>query len=266
MSETVPLAHQISGDDAAPALVFLHGLYGAGNNWRGITPAFITAYQVILPDLRSHGRSPHHPRMDYRDMAADVVALLQAKGITKAHVVGHSMGGKVAMAMALTAPDRVAKLAVVDIAPIAYDHAHEHGGIIQAMETMDLASLRDRRDADAALAKDIAEPVVRQFLLTNLEHSNQGWQWRLPLSILADQLGVLEGWPTMTAAAWQGNAYFMYGGASDYVEDEGRRAIKTFFPTAELECFNEAGHWVHAEARADFTQRLSEFLAKDNKN
>lgn len=256
MSDAVELACTATG--SGPPLVFLHGLYGSGNNWRSQARELADRYRVLLPDLRNHGRSPHHADMDYRALAADVDALLAREGIDQAAVVGHSMGGKTAMALALTRPQRLAALMVVDIAPVAY--AHEHGGVIAALQRLDLDGLSRREEADAALAPEIPEPMVRQFLLTNLQRQGQRWGWRIPLDILAAQVPVIEGWPAL-AGEWRGPAAFLHGGASDYVDSDGEAAIRRHFPAAGIEALPGIGHWVHAEAPRDFLARLEAFLS-----
>ena len=261
MSGVVTLAATAEGH--GPALIFLHGLYGSGNNWRGIARACLDDHQVLLPDLRNHGRSPHDPDMDYRRMAADVVALMDARGIERARLVGHSMGGKVAMTLALCHPTRVERAMVVDIAPIAYDHSAEHGGIIAALQGLDTRGIDNREQADAALAAAIPSAMVRQFLLTNLQRRNSGWTWRIPLDILADQLPVIQGWPLPNLENQQTPLLFLHGGASDYVDARGRAAIARQFPEASVEAIAGAGHWVHAEAPAAFSERLRHFLVSN---
>ncbi|PWG62201.1 alpha/beta fold hydrolase [Spiribacter halobius] len=255
MTQTVELACTETG--SGPPLVFLHGLYGSGNNWRSQARALADRYRVLLPDLRNHGRSPHVADMDYRAMAADVDALLAREGVERAAVVGHSMGGKTAMALALTRPQRLAALVVVDIAPVAYHH--DHGEIISALHRVDLNALTRREDADTALARDIPEPLVRQFLLTNLQRQAGGWSWRIPLDLLAGQIPVIEGWPALDGR-WEGPAAFIHGGASDYVDSDGAAAIHRYFPAAALQAMPGIGHWVHAEAPEDFMARLRRFL------
>ncbi len=262
MSETVELAGQASG--TGPALVMLHGLYGSGNNWRGIARQFEKSHRTLLPDLRNHGHSPTHPDMDYRRMAADVLALLDREGIDQASLVGHSMGGKVAMALALTAPQRVERLLVVDIAPMAYDHSAEHGRIIQAMREVNLGALRSREDADSALSESIPHAAVRQFLLTNLQREGGHWQWRIPLDILADQLPVIQGWPSGLGTFSDAPVEFIHGGASGYVDDRGRAAIAGHFPDATVLSYAGVGHWIHAEDPKRFSTDLHTFLSDNN--
>ena len=262
MSDPVELASTDSGQ--GPALVMLHGLYGSGSNWRAIARAFEASHRVLRPDLRSHGQSPHCADMDYRRMALDIVALLERKGIDQADIMGHSMGGKVAMALALTAPSRLRRLMVVDIAPMAYNHEAEHGGIIQAMQSVDLAAAPNRDAVDHALAATITHPMIRQFLLTNLQRRDDGWAWRIPLDILADQLPVIQSWPEGLGTLTDRPVRCLHGGASDYVGAAGREAITRHFPGAGIIRYDSVGHWLHAEAPQRFTDDLKDFVAEDD--
>lgn len=257
MSTALPLVCTEAGDGAG--IIMLHGLYGSGNNWRGIARALEPEYRMLRPDLRNHGQSPHSPDMDYRSMAEDVVALMDARGLATSSLVGHSMGGKVAMALALMHPERVERLMVVDIAPVTYDHSQEHGGIIRAMQAVDLGSINSRDDADQQLEERIAAPMVRQFLLTNLQRQGDGWSWRIPLDTLADQLPIIQSWPQALDGTWDGPACFLYGGNSSYVDEAGRTEALKRFPNAQLDCIEDVGHWVHAEAPAAFIDRIQHF-------
>ncbi len=257
MSAALPLACSEGG--TGESIIMLHGLYGSGNNWRGIARALEPTHRILRPDLRNHGQSPHHADMDYCRMAEDVVALMDAKGLQASSLVGHSMGGKVAMALALMHPERVERLMVVDIAPVTYDHSQEHGGIIRAMQAVDLASVNSRDDAEQQLEESITAPMVRQFLLTNLQRQGNGWSWRIPLETLADQLPVIQSWPEALDGTWDGPVCFVYGGNSSYVDETGRKAALKRFPKARFDCIQGAGHWVHAEAPAAFIDRIQQF-------
>ncbi|MRH78367.1 alpha/beta fold hydrolase [Spiribacter sp. C176] len=241
--------------------ILLHGLYGSGNNWRSIARRFEKDYTLYTPDLRCHGRAPHHPDMRYTTLAADIIDLLDKENIDQAKLVGHSMGGKVAMATALLEPTRVSGLMVVDIAPVTYDHSREHGSLINAMQALDLTAVNSREDADQALSKSIPNTPVRQFLLTNLVRQDNQWAWRLPLDILADQLPELQDWPaSLSGRQWDGPAHFVYGGQSDYVLPSSHATIRQFFPAATLHCIDGVGHWVHAEKPDAFATELHSFL------
>lgn len=262
MNEPVELASTDSGQ--GPALIMLHGLYGSGSNWRAIARPLEARHRVLRPDLRSHGQSPHRTDMDYRRMAADIVALLDRKGIDQADIMGHSMGGKVAMALALTAPSRLRRLVVVDIAPMAYNHESEHGGIIRAMQSVDLAAASGRDAVDRELATTITHPMIRQFLLTNLQRRDGQWVWRIPLDILADQLPVIQSWPEGLGTLTDRPVRCLHGGASDYVNAAGRAAIARHFPAATIIRYDGVGHWLHAEAPQRFTDDLNDFVAGDD--
>lgn len=262
MSAVITLNEQTLGRDDGPVLIMLHGLYGSGSNWRSVAKPFADNYRIILPDLRNHGRSPHHPDMDYRSIARDVIALLERHAIGSAAVVGHSMGGKVAMALALMAPERVSHLMVLDIAPVIYAHKSEQSSVIEALQALDLSRIQSRDDADEALADAIPKPLVRQFLLTNLQRSGDDWTWRIPLAQLSDALPSLLDWPSELTGSWLGPAYFVYGGASDYVQASSRPAIDARFPGARYHCLEGVGHWVHAQAPAAFIEQLKDCLAE----
>ena len=242
-------------------VILLHGLYGSGNNWRSVARRFKDDYTVYTPDLRCHGQAPHHPDMRYTTLAADVIDLLDQENIEQANLVGHSMGGKVAMAVALLASTRVSHLMVVDIAPTAYEHSQEHGALISAMRALDLSRIDSRDDADQALSESIPNPQIRQFLLTNLVRQQDQWSWRLPLDILADQLPALQDWPAaLNERHWDGPAHFVYGGQSNYVVPTHRATISQLFPAATFHCIEGVGHWVHAEKPDAFVTELHSFL------
>lgn len=240
-------------------LLILHGLFGSGANWGSHAKWLSQQFDVILPDLRNHGRSFHAPDMSYPTMAGDVERLLDALGIESALVLGHSMGGKTAMTLALQAPQRVRALLVADIAPVAYQR-NGNGPLITALQRLDLAAVRSRADAGAALAAEIPSQAVRQFLLTNLQRGSAGYHWRIPLDILADQIPQLESFPALDGR-YQGPALFLYGAASDYVTAAARAPIQHYFPAAQLQAIPQAGHWLHAEQPEAFAAAVRQFLS-----
>lgn len=254
----VELNDTVTGD--GPPLIVLHGLYGAGNNWGRHAKWLAERWQVHTPDLRNHGHSPHSPTMSYEAMAADLVALLDGYGYQDAVILGHSMGGKAAMALALTAPERVRGLVIADIAPVRYE-----GGLqdtIDALHAVDLSSIASRRDADSQLAEWLADTALRQFLLTNLERADSGWQWRIPLAYLADNLQTIQGFPELSGT-WDGPTLALHGERSAYVsEPASQERIQAYFPRAEIEAIPGAGHFLHVEAADTFQQRLGDWLAQ----
>ena len=234
-------------------VVLLHGLFGSARNLGGAARALASAHRVVSMDLRNHGDSAHAPGMDYATMAADVVETMDAAGLPAAAVVGHSMGGKVAMQLALTAPARVTRLVVADIAPVAY--ASHFGGFARAM--LALSPGLARSAADAALAPDVPDPAIRSFLLHNYRPTEG---WRIGLAEIAAALPRIETWHEETAT-YAGPVLFVTGARSDYVLPAHRPAILRLFPAARFVAIKDAGHWLHAEQPEAFNATLGAFLA-----
>ena len=243
-----------------PPLVIQHGLFGSARNWATLAKALAATRRVIAVDARNHGRSPWHDRMDYPAMAGDLRELIEGEGLGRPVVLGHSMGGKAAMALALTAPESVGALIVADIAPVSYRHSH--GDYIAALRALDLSAIARRADADAALRDAVPEPGVRGFLLQNLAFDDGEARWVLNLDALAGAMDDLTAFPFEAGAArYDGPALFLRGGASPYVTEQHEGAIKEFFPTAIIETLEGAGHWLHAERPAEFLEAVGRFLA-----
>lgn len=240
-----------------PPVVILHGLFGFSDNWQTVAKALADTHLVITPDLRNHGRSPQAPTHSYPEMAEDLKAFLEAHWIFSTALIGHSMGGKVAMQFALDHPDMVEKLVVVDIAPgQANDN---HSAIFQALFQLDLHRIHSRQEADTLLASRIADPGIRQFLLKNITRQPGGsytWKMNLPAlwqaypQILAGVSGEPFDKPTL----------FVRGSRSDYIKDEDFALIKTLFPQAGIVTVEGAGHWVHADQPEALLQILRQFL------
>jgi esterase len=237
-------------------LAIMHGLFGSARNWAGAAKALSADWRTVAMDLRNHGASPWADAMDYPAMGADVWETLEAEGADDAPVImGHSMGGKTAMAATLSRPEDVRALVVVDIAPVAYGHSNE--AYLDAMRDMDLSAIARRADADAALAASVPEPPLRAFLLQNLLFEDGAARWRLNLDAIAASMGALTDFPFDAATArYDGPALFIGGSLSEH-ED----AIKSFFPQARIETIQGAGHWVHAEAPDAFMAALTGFLS-----
>jgi pimeloyl-ACP methyl ester carboxylesterase len=258
---SLPLNLRIYGEGVQGLLpvLLIHGLFGAASNWRGIARRLAAQRRVLVPDLRNHGDSPWDERMDYPAMAGDIAALLDAQGVERAHLVGHSMGGKVAMWLALTEPQRVGSLVVADVAPLRYES--RFGGLIKALLRLPLTDLRDRRDADARLGEGISTPAVRGYLLQNLVQDAQGlWRWRLNLPVIADSMDAILGFPDPEGRQFPGPALFLHGGRSSYVTAEALPRIRALFPLARLRSIPEAGHWIYAEQPEPFTAAVAGFL------
>jgi len=245
--------------ETGPPLVILHGLLGSARNWTAIAKQLGESARVFALDLRNHGRSPWAEAMGLNAMAGDVAAFIERHELRPATVVGHSLGGKVAMRLALTRPSLVDRLVVVDVAPVAYRHSF--GGYIEALQRVDLSVLRRRSEADQALQGAIPEPGIRSFLLQNLVQSDAGFSWRINLAALADNMSGLMGFPVEAAAAFRGPTLFLAGGRSDYIGPEHDALIAQLFPQARHAVIEDAGHWVHAERPAEFLDQLHRFLA-----
>ncbi len=262
MSETVPLNAIIAGE-AGPAVVILHGLLGSARNWRSIARRLAGGgRRVHALDLRNHGQSPWADDTGYAAMAADVERHAAAAGLEAPAVLGHSMGGKVAMVLALTRPASVGALVVADVAPVRYQSAF--GPWIAAMRAIDAGALKRRAEAEARLAPAVPDAIVRAFLAQNLETDGDGLRWRPNLDALAAGLETdILGFPDLPASArYEGPALFLRGERSDYVRPAHHDAIRARFPAAEFAVVPDAGHWLHAENPRAFLAALDAFLRR----
>ena len=242
-----------------PPVVVLHGLFGAGRNWITVARALASRYRFHLVDLRNHGGSPHTQTMTYSDMVADVRRLLTRLGLDDFTLVGHSMGGKAAMTLALTEPRGLRRLVSVDIAPVSY--ADGFINIIAALRALDLQTIQRRADADRALASAIPETAVRLFILQNLLFEQGQPRWRLNLDILKRAMPTILGpLPAAPDAHYAGPAWFIRGALSDRVVSEHLPLIAHWFPHYHLETIDGGGHWPHAEAPAAFLAAFSRAL------
>lgn len=248
------LSHQTFGSQTAPPLLIAHGLYGSGRNWGVIAKRLSDIRQVITVDMRNHGASPHHPGHGYRDLAADLGQVIDHFG-GQADVVGHSMGGKAAMAVALTRPRAVRTVVIGDIAPVTYTHSQMP--MIDAMRAVDLQAVTRRSDAIAALQDQGVEASVASFLTQSLDLGAR--TWRFNLDALADQMDAIIGFPDFDRQ-YDGPALFLSGGMSDYVLPEHRPAIRHLFPKARFAKLPKAGHWLHAEDPRGFEASVRAWL------
>lgn len=256
MTEAVELACTETGN--GPAVVLLHGLLGNGRNLAPIAGALADDYRVLTPDLRNHGQSPHTPVMDYPELAADLIALLDKNRIDRAALVGHSLGGKVVMTTALLYPDRVTKLVSLDMAPVPYDQVL--GELLDKLHQLPINEISSRNAADQWLANHgVDDSRLRGFLLQNLVRGKTGFCWRMNLEALRSQRQTMIGFPD-TAEPWTGPALFLHGAESDYVLPEHHATIRRLFPAAGIEEVPNAGHWLHAERPQPIADRLKKFL------
>jgi len=255
--ELAYVAHGASSSSGATPVVILHGLLGSARNWTTIARQLGETRQVFALDLRNHGSSPWTDSMDYDRMALDVCAFMNGHGLAATSLIGHSMGGKVAMRLALGHGDRVERLVVVDIAPVPYQR--DFHVYIDAMRRLDLIRITRRAEADAALAEHIAEAGVRGFLLQNLVVAEGKLAWRVPLATLAAAMPELMGFPQRPNEHFDGPTLFVTGGRSRYVRPEHHQLVLQLFPQAQFAEIEDAGHWVQAEAPKAFLELVSGF-------
>jgi pimeloyl-ACP methyl ester carboxylesterase len=239
-------------------LIILHGLFGTQENWRTLSKAFGQHFQVFALDQRNHGRSPHSAIFTYEAMTEDLHEFMQEHLLPSASVLGHSMGGKVAMRFAVTYPNLVDKLVVVDIAPKVYPPGHDD--VFAGLYALDLPTLRSRQAADAALAQHLPDLALRQFLLKNLERTESGaFRWRINLDGLRDNYHeMLKGFDL--TGTFLKSTLFIKGSDSGYIKENDFVTMREIFPRAQLVTIPGTGHWVHAEAPQEFARIVIEFL------
>ena len=259
----IDLAFGTNGPENADAVVILHGLFGMGRNWAGIAKTLSITHRVLTVDLRNHGASPWTDEMDYPAMAADVASLIDSQlGGRPVSLVGHSMGGKTAMVLAMDQPELIARLCVVDIAPVAYNHDFEPH--LEAMANLNVGGLNRRAEAEAALLEAVGDTHLAQFLSRNLKPADNGagFEWLINITAIARHMDDILDFPVYEAdQAYEGPSLFLAGGASDYVQPYHQAEIERLFPNAETEIIADAGHWAHAEKPAEVTAALVRFLA-----
>lgn len=245
---------------AGPTLAILHGLFGSARNWATMAARLGRRHRVVTLDLRNHGASPWAAGMDYRDLAEDVLVTMNQLGHERFALLGHSMGGKAAMVLALSHQAAVDRLIVVDIAPLA--HPAGHLRYVEAMRGLDLARIGRRSEADAALSSAVPDAAERGFLLQNLVFDDGTARWRLNLPVIEREMPRLAGFPDLAGAKYKGPALFVAGDRSDYLRPQNEPEIRRLFPAARIVRIADAGHWVHAEQQQAFLDLVEPFLAK----
>jgi esterase len=244
---------------AGPPLAILHGLFGSGRNWASIAQRLAAHHRVTALDLRNHGASPWADSMSYAEMADDVRTALIGRGYRRYALLGHSMGGKVAMLASLKHPEETDRIVVADIAPV--DYPPRHLGLVHAMRALDLTGIKRRSEADARLAAAVPDPAERGFLLQNLVFEDGHAHWRLNLAAIEHQMTDLVGFPVIPpGTVYRGPALFVAGGRSDYLRPLHEPAIRRLFPAAEIARIPDAGHWLHAEQPRAFVDLVEPFL------
>lgn len=250
------LFHTDLGGAGKSPMIVLHGLLGSSRNWQTTGRDLAANHHVHALDARNHGRSPHSPEMSYDAMVADLLRWMDGQGMSRATIVGHSMGGKTAMLLACRQPERVERLVVVDIAP--RDYAWQaHRAEFMAMQELNLENLKSRHEAELKFEARVPDLGMRKFLTTNLARDEQGrWQWSVNLPVLTEALPQLEGNSLAPEARFDGPALFIVGGRSRYVQSDDYERIRQHFPQARIEIIEGAGHNPHMDAREAFVRAV----------
>ncbi len=240
-------------------LLIMHGVFGSSDNWQTLGKIFAHKFKVYLIDLRNHGNSPHNNEFSYEAMAKDVLELMADEHISYAHILGHSMGGKVAMQLATQHPKKIDKLIVVDIAPKYYPPHHQQ--IFDGFHSVNLEKLANRKDADKQMAAVITNVGIRQFILKNLIRKKDGFfGWKLHVHAIEKAVKKLsEGLERDTT--FDGHTLFIAGGNSDYISENDHPLIKNHFPKAIISSVEGASHWVHADKPDELSKMVIQFLS-----
>jgi len=253
----VELSYQDLGHGAP--IVILHGLFGSKRNWSAIAKRLSAHHRVLTVDMRNHGESPWIDGMDYRDMAEDVTAFIKRHALGPCTLIGHSMGGKAAMTLALSHPEQVARLVVVDIAPVERETGF--GAYIDAMAEVPLAACDSRADIEGHLADVVTDKMVRSFLVQNVLREGDSFRWRINLAALDAGMDEIADFPAPDHhQSYPGPTLFVAGAQSDYIQPHHTTDITRLFPNADIAHIPGAGHWLHAEAPEVFLSELTAFL------
>ncbi|MEO0796476.1 MAG: alpha/beta fold hydrolase [Verrucomicrobiota bacterium] len=259
---SLKLTYRYFGGEGKPPLILIHGLLGSSRNWTSAGRLLAEHYEVFAVDLRNHGDSPHADSMSFDDLAADIVGFMDEHGLHGAHLLGHSLGGKTAMRVAVDNPARIESLVVVDIAPRLYPPYHQRD--FDALNALPLRELTSRKDAEERLTESIPDWAQRQFLLTNLERQDDGsFQWIINLRALTDQRDAMRSNPLEADETFDGATTFILGGRSRFVLPEDWPTITQYFPKARIEVIDESGHNPHIEKRDQFLETLDRHRAAD---
>lgn len=254
--QAVDLAFEQFGELQNPSLIILHGFFAASRNWRQIAEKLATDFCVYVLDARNHGNSPHCEMMDYDTMASDVVHFISRNTLQNVTLLGHSMGGKTAMWLALNFPDLIENLIVVDIAPIAYKHSFDP--IINSLKNLPLAELSNRKQADILLSEIIHDLSYRQFLLQNLVLKSGGYAWRIDLDIFQKNADAIISFPeSHDCEPFEKSTLFLAGALSNYIPTGSTQLL---FPRAHIVTISDAEHWIHVQNPEGFLTAVRDFL------
>ena len=249
------LNYMTFGDEKSPPVMIVHGLYGSGKNWGVIAKRLSDQFFVITVDLRNHGDSPWLDTHNYHVMADDLVEVINSLNI-KPNIIGHSMGGKAAMVLALKRPNLVRNLIIADIAPVKYEH--DQSQFIEAMQKVDLSKVEKRSHATLALSKFVEDKSLQNFFTQSLDIKAK--RWKLNLKVLRSEMSEILSFPKIESE-FSGHSLFLKGENSDYIKPEHRKLIESLFTKARFATFKEAGHWLHAEKPREFESAARLFFS-----
>lgn len=272
----MPVSMHFRKTGQGPVLIILHGLFGSSDNWNSIAKKLEGEFTVITPDFRNHGQSPHTPTHTYEDMTNDLEFLFTSLNIKKASILGHSMGGKVAMMFAAYFPEKIDNLIVADISPKSYQtgdsqisQSEENELILKIMANLDLKDFTSRTEIDQSLSHELKETVLRQFLLKNISRNKEGYfEWKINVPVLRDSLGAIlhdvnQEWFESRKPIVEYPVTFLRGLKSQYIVDQDISDIKSIYPKAKIIDIPN-GHWLHSEQPDQFVEALRKSIRPSN--
>lgn len=254
---TFRLHYNIHGEGIP--VIILHGLFGSSRNWQTAAKTLSEDYQVITPDLRNHGQSFHAQSMTYTEMAEDILELIKTNSLDNVCLIGHSMGGKVAMVTALEYPDRINHLAVLDIAPVSYEH--RYGKIFSTLQNLPLDRIKNRNEAEQMLNEQFEDLFLVRFLLQNLSRTDNGFEWRINLTAIQENIEHISSFPEPgDKSMFEKPALFLGGEYSQFIQPVHKEPVSRYFPKAEIEYIKNAGHMLHIEKPEVVVERIRQFI------
>jgi esterase len=245
--------------DKNEIIFIIHGLFGSLANLSGLGKELQADYDVVLVDVRNHGQSPRYSSMSYTEMANDIFELADFLGFHEFSILGHSMGGKIAMTCALLQPERIKKLVVADIAPVTYKD--KHSDVFKGLQAIRQADAKNRTEAEKILVDYVDTPEIRQFLLKSYQRGDNGFTFVYDVDNLQNNYASIQGWP-IHGKHYPDDTLFIKGEHSDYIEASCHEAIMSLFPHAKLKVISDTAHWLHAEKPKTFNRLVGNFLAQ----
>ncbi len=247
----------LGGEDRP--IIILHGLFGFRRNWLRIARKLSVTNRVLALDLPNHGESSWTDVMSYGFLSEIISKFIVEHDLKGATVLGHSMGGKIAMTLALTEPELIGRLIIADIAPVNY--THDNLSIITALESLDLALVKNRGDADTKLREKIPHKEIRAFLLQNLVYNDKRYEWRINMPVIKAYLADLQGFPSFSEQVFfEGPTLFLSGVDSDFIEPDHHKIISRLFPVSSIINIENAGHWLHVDNSKSFLRCVLRFI------